>query len=63
MMPLDYNAFIRSISSKADGSISFFLGAGASVSSGIPTASQLIWEFNVKYIVKKIGFQNETYKI
>lgn len=48
MMPLDYNAFIRSISSKADGSISFFLGAGASVSSGIPTASQLIWEFKRK---------------
>ena len=48
MMSLDYNAFIRSISSKADGSISFFLGAGASVSSGIPTASQLIWGFKRK---------------
>ncbi len=47
-MELDYNAFIRSISEKTDGEISFFLGAGASVSSGIPTASQLAWEFKRK---------------
>lgn len=47
-MKLEYNAFIRSISGKANGSISLFLGAGASISSGIPSASQLVWEFKRK---------------
>jgi hypothetical protein len=29
----------------ADGEVDFFLGAGASIASEIPTAGDLIWEF------------------
>jgi len=42
-MPLD--AFVRSISINRDTPHSLFLGAGASVSSGIPSAERCIMEW------------------
>ena len=42
-LPLD--AFVRSIGVKRTTSLIFFLGAGASVSSGVPSAEACIWEW------------------
>ena len=42
---LSQEQFIRNYSVMADGEVDFFLGAGASIASGIPTGSDLIWEF------------------
>lgn len=37
--------FIRNFSVMANGEVDFFLGACASIASGIPTGGDLIWEF------------------
>jgi len=42
---LDYSAFIRSIKRNTDTPHSFLLGAGASISSGIQSAGDCIWEW------------------
>ena len=42
-LPLD--AFVRSIGVKRTTSLALFLGAGASVSSGVPSAEACIWEW------------------
>lgn len=41
---------IRNFSVMADGEVDFFLGAGASIASGIPTGSDLIWEFKRSFV-------------
>ena len=43
VLPLD--AFVRSIGIQQGAPLSFFLGAGASISSGIPSAQMCIWEW------------------
>ena len=43
LLPLD--AFVRSIGVNRQIRHSFFLGAGASVSSGIPTAEHCLWQW------------------
>lgn len=42
---LEYDAFIRSIKQNKDVSHAFLLGAGASLSSGIQSAADCIWEW------------------
>lgn len=42
---LDYDAFIRSIKRNKDTTHAFLLGAGASISSGIQSATDCIWEW------------------
>lgn len=42
---LEFDEFIRSIKQNIDTKYSFLLGAGASVESGIPCASECIWEW------------------
>ncbi|MEX0780107.1 MAG: SIR2 family protein [Balneolales bacterium] len=42
---LDYDAFLRSFKKNTDVSHSFLLGAGASISSGIQSAYDCIWEW------------------
>jgi hypothetical protein len=42
---LDYDAFLRSICQNKDTQFSIFLGAGASISSQIQSASDCIWEW------------------
>lgn len=42
---LEFDEFIRSVKQNVDTKFSMLLGAGASVESGIPTASDCIWEW------------------
>lgn len=42
---IDFGAFLRSFKQNLDGSFSFLLGAGASVSSGVQSASDCIWDW------------------
>ncbi len=54
--------FIRNFSVMADGEVSFFLGAGASIASGIPTGGDLIWEFKRTLYCSECGISMEKYK-
>ncbi|WP_286884299.1 MULTISPECIES: SIR2 family protein [Sphingobacterium] len=45
---LEYDQFIRSIDVSFNHSFSIFLGAGASINSGIPSAYDCIWEWKKK---------------
>ena len=42
---LNQEQLVRNISVMANGEVDFFLGAGASIASGIPTGGDLIWQF------------------
>lgn len=42
---LDFDAFIRSFVQNRDTSFAFLLGAGASITSGIPSANDCIWDW------------------
>ena len=45
MRTIDTNTFINSFKVKPNKSLSFLLGAGASVSSNIPSGNQMVWDF------------------
>lgn len=45
MRTIDANTFINSFKVKPNKSMSFLLGAGASVSSNIPSGNQMVWDF------------------
>ena len=45
MRTMDTNTFVNSFKIKPNKSMSFLLGAGASVSSNIPSGGQMVWEF------------------
>ena len=45
MRTIDVNIFVNSFKIKPDKSMSFLLGAGASVSSNIPSGGQMVWDF------------------
>lgn len=42
---LSLDAFVRSIGIRRGATLSFFIGAGASISSGLPSAEMCIWEW------------------
>lgn len=42
---LEFDAFLRSIKQNLDGSFGVLLGAGASISSGIQSANDCIWDW------------------
>lgn len=42
---LEFDEFVRSIKQNMDTKFSMFLGAGASVESGVPSAGECIWEW------------------
>ena len=42
---LALDAFVRSVGVRRTGPLSFFIGAGASASSGVPSAEMCIWEW------------------
>lgn len=42
---LDFDAFVRSFVQNRDTSFAFLLGAGASITSGIPSADDCIWDW------------------
>ncbi|WP_339880783.1 SIR2 family protein [uncultured Algoriphagus sp.] len=50
---LDYDAFLRSFKRNTDVSHSFLLGAGASISSGIQSAYDCIWEWKKDIYLSK----------
>ena len=54
--------FVRNFSVMADGEVDFFLGAGASISSGIPTGGDLVWEFKRTIYCNENGVSKEKYK-
>ena len=45
MKIIDANTFVNSFKIKPDKSMSFILGAGASVASNIPSGGQMVWDF------------------
>lgn len=57
---IDYSEFIRAFKVIPREGIGFFLGSGCSVSAGIPTGNQLIWEFkrNIYCSSNKIKEEN-----
>jgi NAD-dependent SIR2 family protein deacetylase len=52
---LELDQFIRSIEINKDQSFSIFLGAGASTSSGIPSAGDCIWHWKQKIYTSQTG--------
>lgn len=54
--------FIRNFSVMAAGEVDFFLGAGASIASGIPSGGDLIWEFKRTLYCSECGISIEKYK-
>lgn len=59
---LEYDAFLRSIKRNKDISHSFLLGAGASISSGIQSAYDCIWEWKKDIYLSKNPNASEYYK-
>lgn len=59
---LTQEQFIRNFSVMADGEVDFFLGAGASLASGIPTGGDLIWEFKRTLYCSECDISTEKYK-
>ena len=59
---LTQEQFIRNFSVMANGEVDFFLGAGASIASGIPTGGDLIWEFKRILFCSECGISTEKYK-
>ena len=59
---LTQEQFIRNFSVMANGEVDFFLGAGASIASGIPTGGGLIWEFKRTLYCSECGISAEKYK-
>jgi len=59
---LEYDAFLRSIKRNKDISHSFLIGAGASISSGIQSASDCIWEWKKDIYLSKNPNAPEYYK-
>lgn len=52
-MRLEIDAFVRAFSVNRDRPVAFLLGAGASVSSGLPSAERCIWEWKREIFVSK----------
>lgn len=59
---LNQEQLVRNISVMANGEVDFFLGAGASIASGIPTGGDLIWQFKRLLYCMDHGIAIEKYK-
>ncbi|MCM1270288.1 MAG: SIR2 family protein [Ruminococcus flavefaciens] len=62
MKHLSMEEYIRTIENISDGTLSLFLGAGASIQSGIPSAGDMIWEFKRKLYCSANQISEEYYK-
>lgn len=60
---LTQEQFIRNFNVMADGEVDFFIGAGASIASGIPTGGDLIWEFKRNIYCSECGISVENIKM
>ena len=54
--------YIRTIENIPDGALSLFLGAGASIQSGVPSAGDLVWEFKRKLFCAVNRISEEYFK-
>ena len=61
-LPLD--AFVRSIGVRRSAPLVFFLGAGASTSSGVPSAQMCIWEWKKRiFLTNNPGLEDQFAEI
>ena len=58
---LEFDEFVRSIKQNMDTKFSMFLGAGASVESGVPSAGECIWEWKRDIFISKNPVLAETH--
>jgi len=64
-LKLSYDAFLRSVKQNIDVDHVFLLGAGASISSGIQSAANCIWEWKKDIFISKnpnLSYQYREYK-
>lgn len=54
--------YIRTIENISDGKLSLFLGAGASIQSGISSANDMVWEFKRKLYCDANKISEEYFK-
>lgn len=59
---MDQKQFIRNYKALTKGTIDFFLGAGASISSGIPTGGDLVWYFKREIYCTENGISQDRFK-
>ena len=62
MKHLSMDEYIRTIENIQDGVLSVFLGAGASIQSGVPSAGDMVWEFKRKLYCTANKISEEYYK-
>ncbi len=62
MKCLSMEEYIRAIENIPNGTLSLFLGAGASIQSGVPSASDMVWEFKRKLYCSANKISEEYYK-
>ena len=53
MLKMDFDAFLRSFSQNKDCSFAFLLGAGASITSGVQSAEDCIWDWKRLIYISK----------
>ena len=59
-LELELDAFIRSVGINRNTPHSFLIGAGASISSGVPSAERCIWEWNQKiFLTNNHGLETQ----
>ena len=59
---MDFDAFLRSFKQSKNGSFAFLLGAGASITSGVQSAEDCIWDWK-KLIYVTNNPTNEAFLI
>ena len=57
---MDFDAFLRSFKQNKDSSFAFLLGAGASITSGVQSAEDCIWDWK-KLIYLSNNPTNDTF--
>ena len=62
MKKIDKKEFLRSFTVRPNGALNVFLGAGASVQAGIPTAGTLIWQFKRILYCQANNVKEEKFK-
>ena len=62
MKHLSMEEYIRTIENTPNRTLNLFLGAGASIQSGIPSAGDMIWEFKRKLYCSANKISEEYYK-
>jgi hypothetical protein len=58
---VDYDVFLSSFNVKPNGAMSFLVGSGISVQSGIPTGGQLVWEFKREIFCRETRTHRDSF--